>query len=340
MRCTLPPLRVDFIIGATLFVCISTAALCIILYEPVHMAAPHELRIPLMLSLAATTRGRLPAVVSERAEWGKAPYGDNDPSSVAETRDTWMMTPAGMRSLCEIRNARSWVRHNVFGHPLLGIQQLLSTDPPHWAAFDSMGPVLPHACDSIGPMCVLGSGDEEKRICWPLDVLKSPGCVVFSIGSNNQWTFEEDVSAKTTCMVHTFDCTVKNPTPPPTRVAFHPTCVGSSCGLTPLMELVERHGVPYYLKFDAEGYEFETLATFLYYAYARYHESGGTVDMFPTQIGLEVHYTTPFFDVSQQGLLAFSNMLFHLGGYVIAHRRDNRLGYGGSEFLFVRIKGA
>jgi len=36
----------------------------------------------------------------------------------------------------------------------------------------------------------------------------SDRCVVYSIGSNNQWDFEEAIFRSTKCMIETFDCTL------------------------------------------------------------------------------------------------------------------------------------
>ena len=48
-------------------------------------------------------------------------------------------------------------------------------------------------------------GDEEKHACG-ISKLAEP-CVIISVGSNNQWSFEASIVNKTKCTVHTFDCT-------------------------------------------------------------------------------------------------------------------------------------
>ena len=74
------------------------------------------------------------------------------------------------------------------------------------------------------------SGDGGKMIC--LDDIR-PGCVVYSLGSRLDFSFEVDmlkVLGNLGCTVHTFDCTVG--TPPadkvPKGVHFHPWCVGGA----------------------------------------------------------------------------------------------------------------
>ncbi len=60
-------------------------------------------------------------------------------------------------------------------------------------------------------------------------------------------------------------------------------------------------------------------------------------DHFPEQIAIEVHYQNAFFDMTDEGLLAFSNFLFRVGGYVIVHRRDQKYGYCATELLLLRV---
>ena len=49
-------------------------------------------------------------------------------------------------------------------------------------------------------------GDEEKELCVD-DWDGGSGCVVMSIGSNDQLEFEEAVFDRTKCRTFTFDCT-------------------------------------------------------------------------------------------------------------------------------------
>ena len=53
-------------------------------------------------------------------------------------------------------------------------------------------------------------------------------CIVYSLGSNNQWEFELDVLEKTPCEVHTFDCTgrfSRYQVPQNPRLTFHHVCL-------------------------------------------------------------------------------------------------------------------
>jgi len=60
-------------------------------------------------------------------------------------------------------------------------------------------------------------------------------CNIFSIGSNDQWGFENEVVQKLPdCVTHTFDCTLKNNTPKKKpnsdNVRFYPYCIGDGDG--------------------------------------------------------------------------------------------------------------
>ncbi len=79
--------------------------------------------------------------------------------------------------------------------------------------FDMMGPVA-KVCNKFEHY---GKGDEEKRFCGDFNALRHP-CVIFSIGSNNQLGFEEDIYRKTNCSVKTFDCTMQPGIVPPLRI--------------------------------------------------------------------------------------------------------------------------
>lgn len=124
-----------------------------------------------------------------------------------------------------------------------------------------------------------GSGDGGKRIC--TDEIRPNDCVVYSLGSRLDFSFEIDVVKRLGCQVHTFDCTVG--TPPaskiPTGVSFHPWCVGgkdeaksisSDLGhqgelgqyytLTTIREKLGHTSIDL-LKMDIERHEFAVVAT-------------------------------------------------------------------------------
>jgi hypothetical protein len=76
--------------------------------------------------------------------------------------------------------------------------------------------------------------DEAKRFCYDAGGYSSEqgygkGCVVYSIGSNNQWDFEQHMHDHTVCQhIETFDCTVMAEVSADIRdrTHFHHICLG------------------------------------------------------------------------------------------------------------------
>ena len=107
--------------------------------------------------------------------------------------------------------------------------------------------------------------DETKRFCYfPNATYPGGKCVAYSIGSYNQWAFEEGFYAESNCLMQTFDCTVNAtvPTPIRDRTTFHKTCIGATdkksqdgnlfLTLPSINKLVNRGFGPDYFKMDIE----------------------------------------------------------------------------------------
>ena len=62
------------------------------------------------------------------------------------------------------------------------------------------------------------AGDGGKNVC--LDNIVAGSCVVYSLGSRLDFSFENDVVDKLNCEVHTFDCTVGSPSKCHTEYIF------------------------------------------------------------------------------------------------------------------------
>ncbi|XP_024539853.1 uncharacterized protein LOC112349514 isoform X1 [Selaginella moellendorffii] len=92
----------------------------------------------------------------------------------------------------------------------------------NWQIFDLITPT--YRCDANSLRRVGVPGDGGKWVCGPIRVL-GPKCVIFSLGSNNQFDFEEAIDAHTggECEIHTFDCTGVWSNP---HTKFHPWCFG------------------------------------------------------------------------------------------------------------------
>ena len=98
--------------------------------------------------------------------------------------------------------------------------------------FNLLGPVGPPclALQAFGAKESRGKiRDTEAKMACGLEGRRS--CVVVSLGSNGQWTFEEDIVARTGCRVEVFDCTVDPqtvmvPKHLRERIRLHYYCIG------------------------------------------------------------------------------------------------------------------
>ena len=117
------------------------------------------------------------------------------------------------------------------------------------------------------PITLGEAGDGGKWVCDPYRIPElytnsSKTCIIMSIGSNNQFDFEESVHETfgSLCHIHTFDHTVANPHPPP-YVNYHSLGIAPTHGekVRTLAELVELatagHSLAHVeiLKIDVEG---------------------------------------------------------------------------------------
>ena len=147
-------------------------------------------------------------------------------------------------------------------------------------------------CSSI--VRVGGSGDGGKLIC--ADKLQRDHCVVYSLGSRLEFSFETAIVRQFGCKVHTFDCTVGVPASGvvPRGVSFHPWCVGGRDESRPISSDLGHQGEigQYYtletiqgklghpridlLKMDIERHEFEVI-------------QGLSRRALPAQIAFETH---------------------------------------------------
>ena len=182
--------------------------------------------------------------------------------------------------------------------------------------FNLLGPVV-NFC--LTPLESFGVGDQEKRACGVSTLLlHEDGCHVFSIGSANEWNFEEDIVSKTKCFVETFDCTVGPNAKPPYsiahRVRLHRHCLGdkdeiindrSFLSWSSMHQLVNSSAAPILLKMDIEGYEYPVIRSII--------EDGRFM---PMQILVEIHLHVMATDfkrtVSSAELVTFFNYLLLL----------------------------
>lgn len=101
--------------------------------------------------------------------------------------------------------------------------------------------------------------DGSKYAC-NLAALPKP-CVIYSIGSEGNFMFEEAVS-QFGCEIHTFDC-YHNPVRPPAYLTYHPWCIDghdhdNHYTIPTIMNMLGHHHVDF-LKMDIEGAEYPSL---------------------------------------------------------------------------------
>jgi hypothetical protein len=140
--------------------------------------------------------------------------------------------------------------------------------------FAALGPV--HGCPD-GLHEQYGTGDTGKQTCGLRATAGHHSCVVLSLGSNNEWAFEEAVHARTSCSIIVADCTCNGtwtqrcsaeaPVGIRDRTRFYPLCVGEpSQGpqfrtYSDLVQLANDGLAPALLKMDIEGAEARASST-------------------------------------------------------------------------------
>ena len=229
----------------------------------------------------------------------------------------------------------------------------------HWLPVDSLLSSFLHLfrspfmrCPPGRPLAVYGGtttkdGDGAKLLCDVSALKAAPGkggterCAVYSLGSNGDYAFEEDMLNNTNCEVHTFDCTYKGHSIHP-RHTYHRLCLGTQAINLPKMEglqfrtlketvsFIGIQNIPV-MKIDIEGSEFEALGDL---------QQGD--QWLPEQISIEVHR---WFGKGKAyaNELRVAFLFHHLAslGFGVISRDDNKV-WGGlgccSEFTFFRVE--
>lgn len=202
------------------------------------------------------------------------------------------------------------------------------------------------------------SGDGGKWLCMGSLKRSDGGCLVYSIGSNEQFDFEEEMLQEG-CTVHTFDCTSKPKTLVEGRHVYHSVCLGNKNEVRKgnqefqtLDQVLKQnqHTSVDLLKMDIEGFEYEVFSGWKW----------TTSCHFPDQISVEIHWNslygfTPFhkdrnswehmvWPMHELSLAELVVVFAHLAelGYGIVSREDNpdAKNFRGccSEFTFIRVE--
>jgi len=189
-----------------------------------------------------------------------------------------------------------------------------------------------------------GAGDGGKLLC--VDDIRGNDCIVYSLGSRLDFSFEIDIVKRFGCRVHTFDCTVGTPRASqiPAGVSFHPWCVGDKDETKAISSDLGHQGESgqYYtlttirnklghstidlLKMDIERHEFAVVATL-------------KDDNAPSQIAFETHLHNAYGmwgrPVSEDEWTAMWTTLSGLGYGIFAHE-PNPLCLCCCEFSLIR----
>jgi len=165
--------------------------------------------------------------------------------------------------------------------------------------------------------------DGQKASC---GLASHTACSIFSIGSYNEWSFEESIFDKTSCNVFAFDCMLDSgiqvPSRVQSRVRGYDVCLGprdetiNGRVFKSWESIVQLTGItapPVYLKMDIEGYEWQVLDDIV-----------SSQSFNPKQIAFELHWgkseRVPFTPAQMAG---FFQNLYEKGGYFVVDRVDN-----------------
>lgn len=221
---------------------------------------------------------------------------------------------------------------------LVALSALTFSKPSRW--YDAMP--LMSACPTL--LRYGGNADGGKWLCG-LDSLAAP-CVIYSLGSNGDFKFEEAMVAATQCDIFSFDCIMrpdKIPAGLHPRIRFEPVCVGSDSPdgrFQSTLTITRRLGHPslHLLKFDVEGAEFSIVDNLLAAASADFR---GSYTYLPYQLSFEVHlqYLPMQPAVRAAKVLRLFQGLLDLG-YVPVSRELNLRCNNCEEFVFIRLAAA
>lgn len=194
----------------------------------------------------------------------------------------------------------------------------------------------------IGPPCPrelehFGSSHEEKRSCAFKEIQAKEACHVISIGSNNEWKFEEAMFAQANCVVHVFDCTGPGTWKPPaaisSRTYFYDICIGvkDDGKFLTWNSMLKRAGLsksPAYLKIDVEGFEWSIFPPLFLQS---------SDHLLPHQIAVEIHHETRMKPLRWKGRFRALGE-FALFGELIWRTGYNIIDRNAKEFLLARLR--
>lgn len=96
-------------------------------------------------------------------------------------------------------------------------------------------PALPLPCPHPSSLTRFGGTSDGGKLICGAEILKSPTkCTVYSLGSFGNFKFELDLLKRTSCKIHTYDCTSAPPASKD-RMTFHKICLGDASNLQQYM---------------------------------------------------------------------------------------------------------
>lgn len=205
-------------------------------------------------------------------------------------------------------------------------------------------------CPPRANLIRLGKGDGGKWVCMPFE--QGDMCIVYSLGSNNNYQFEEAILNTTDCYIYTFDCTVEGRSIHP-RHHFYRYCVGGKGSqVGPYADRIKtlgdiakelKHSHIDLFKMDIEGSEFDVFSAWTEEFYL------------PRYVLFELHYRNLYNRLQvgdEEGKAAFlmwktrkdvsfetlSLFFAHLAGlgYGIVNKEDNPRCQGCTELVLIR----
>lgn len=215
-----------------------------------------------------------------------------------------------------------------------------SFDPsvPYLQGHQRFNPLKPFIqCPPNQPLIRYGNAADGGKLLCDMSKLPEP-CIIYSLGSNGDYSFEQDALKHTKCEIHTFDCTYDGKSIDPRHI-YHKVCVGKAGPLFKTWDQITRelgHKVIDVAKIDIEGHEAAVLA-----------ELRHDIPL-PRQVVIEIHMrpqqgvptalAAPAARTPAQVALMFMHMASI--GYGVVGEEDNIWGEAGccAEFTFLHVE--
>jgi len=182
-------------------------------------------------------------------------------------------------------------------------------------------------------------GEGGKWLCGLYNLLQVPNCIIYSMGSNGQHDFEDDIMANTECELHVFDMDDFTHSFVNTRAKFHKAKIGDGTdGSVTIDALMKQLGHDHIdlLKIDIEMGE-----------YAAFEHLANQVNPQPWigQVLVEFHLIgANYQSLTRERKYEYIDKIIRLVdnlhnlGLVQYHREDNPISVLGSEYAYGNLR--